>query len=75
MFSLSSAKKNKSYCIVGYDKNLSIKILRRLCDLGLTIGQTVIVTNYSLLKKAMLIEIRGYLLSLKIDIAKRIIVK
>lgn len=75
MINLSNAKRNKSYVISGYEDSLSIKILRRLCDLGLTVGQTVKVSSRSLLKKALLIEVRGYLLSLKSDIAKGVILK
>lgn len=75
MINLSNAKCNKSYVISGYEDFLPTKILRRLCDLGLTAGQTVKVTSKSLLKKALLIEVRGYLLSLKADIAKGVILK
>lgn len=74
MLNLCDAKKNKTYVIVDY-QNLSTKILRRLCDLGLTRGQTVVVASRSLLKKALLVEVRGYLLSLKADIAKGVKVK
>lgn len=70
MQTLCDMKKNKTYRIVGYDKNLSPKILRRLCDLGLTVGQSVSLEAKSLLKKALLISVRRYLLSLKSDIAK-----
>lgn len=70
MKSLCDIKKNRTYRIVGYDKNLPTKILRRLCDLGLTVGQSVSLEAKSLLKKALLISVRGYLLSLKSDIAK-----
>lgn len=70
MFSLCNMKKNKIYHIVGYAADLPPKILRRLCDLGLTIGQEVSIEAKSLLKKALLLSVRGYLLSLKSDIAK-----
>ena len=74
MLNLTQAKKNKSYVVAGF-QNVPLKILRRLCDLGLTKGQSVCVVSKSLLKKALLIEVRGYLLSLKSDIAKGVIIE
>lgn len=75
MLNLSNIKKNKTYKITGYSDELPIKIVRRLCDLGLTKGESVALGGRSLLKKAMLIEVRGYLLSLKTDIAKGVMVQ
>ncbi len=74
MLDLTQAKLNEKLYICGY-QNLSDKILRRLCDLGLTMGQSVRVKAKSLLKKALLIEIRDYELTLKSDIASGIMVK
>ncbi len=74
MLSLTQVKLNKKFCICGY-QNLTDKILRRICDLGLTEGQSVRVKAKSLLKKALLIEVRGYELTIKADIASGIIVK
>lgn len=74
MLNLCDAKTNKQYVIEGFE-NLPTNILRRLCDLGLTKGQSVMVSSRSLLKKALLIQVRGYLLSLKADIAKGVKVK
>ncbi len=75
MQNLSEAKIGKTYSIVGFDDFLSVKVLRRLCDLGLTKGQKVTVTHRSLLKKAILFEIRGYMLSLKTLLAKGVLVE
>ncbi len=75
MENLSNIKKNRTYKIVGYSDNLPIKIVRRLCDLGLTEGESVALGGRSLLKKAMLIKVRGYLLSLKSDIARGVFVQ
>ena len=74
MTTLAQAKINKFFKISGY-QNLPDKILRRLCDLGLTQGQQVCVRARSPLKKALLIEVRGYELSLKSDIAKGVILE
>lgn len=74
MLSLTQVKLNKKFIICGY-QNLTDKILRRICDLGLTEGQSVRVKAKSLLKKALLIEVRGYELTIKADIASGIIVK
>ncbi len=74
MQNLTQAKLNSTFFICGY-QNLTDKILRRLCDLGLTIGQRVRVRAKSLLKKALLIEIRGYELTIKSDIASGILIK
>lgn len=74
MLDLTQAKLNEKLYICGY-QNLSDKILRRLCDLGLTMGQSVRVKAKSLLKKALLIETRDYELTLKSDIASGIMVK
>lgn len=70
MQTLCEMKRNKIYTIAGYSKNLPPKIFRRLCDLGLTRGEKVSLEARSLLKKVLLISVRGYLLSLKTDIAK-----
>ena len=74
MLDLTQAKLNEKLYICGY-QNLSDKILRRLCDLGLTMVQSVRVKAKSLLKKALLIETRDYELTLKSDIASGIMVK
>lgn len=49
-------------------------IHRRLLDLGFTKGQKIRTIGKSLLKKAYLIEIRGYVLTLRKDIAAYILV-
>ena len=74
MQNLSQAKKGKTYKICGYETFLPLKILRRLNDLGLTKGQQVRLLNCSLLKKALLIEVRGYLLSLQSSVAAGVLI-
>ena len=73
MISLDKAKKNKVYSIVAYQAE--DKVLYRLLELGFTVGQKIKILKTSLLGRACLIEIRGYLLSVKIEILKRILVE
>lgn len=64
MTTLKDAQLNKLYKIkkvVGGD----IKVIRRFLELGMLSGQVVKVINKSILKKVYLVEIRGYLLSIK----------
>ncbi len=64
MTTLKDAQLNKLYKIkkvVGGDT----KVIRRFLELGMLSGQVVKVINKSILKKVYLVEIRGYLLSIK----------
>ncbi|MBE7082426.1 MAG: ferrous iron transport protein A [Clostridiales bacterium] len=63
---------NKSAKIVGYDKLSNIKTKRRLLELGFIIGATVAVSNVSIMQKVMLVQLNGYMVSLRTDIAKTI---
>lgn len=73
MITLDIAKQNKTYLIVGFNSNDSL--LRRFLELGFTVGQKVKVVSSSLLKKVFLVEIRGYLLSVRRELLNRIIVE
>ena len=64
MISLSQAKFGVVYCIEKID-NISFKIKRRLYELGLLPNHRVVVVRASLLKKAYLIEVGGYCLTLR----------
>lgn len=75
MKNLSECKFNRSYIVEGFDKNLSFKVKRRLCDLGLLPGLSVFLVRRSVLGRAYLIELRGYMLSIRANIAKAVIVK
>lgn len=61
--------------LVGLDKLAPLKIRRRLCDLGFTPGQRVRLVRRSVLGKALLIEIRGYTLSIRSTVAEAVLVK
>ena len=69
MKNLGQVELNKFYTICGIVEGASMKIKRRLLELGLTVGQKVRVLRRSLAGGVLLIEIRGYTLSLRRDIA------
>ena len=68
MMSLCDGKVNKTYRVVGV--NRQGKETRRLLELGIIAGQPIKILNKSSLKKVYLVEIRGYLLSVKASILK-----
>lgn len=72
MNTLNKAKTNKYYTITGYKGNDAI--LRRFLELGFSLGQRVKVVATSLQKKVFLIEIRGYLLSIRAELLERILI-
>lgn len=75
MENLAKARAGKYYEISAYEEKVSIKIKRRLLELGLTVGQKVKIVRKSLLGKAFLIEIRGYSLSMRRDLASFVLVR
>ncbi len=75
MLTLFKCKSNRNYLIVGIKEDCYFSIKRRLLDLGFTQGQRVCKVKSSLLNKVVLVEIRGYLLSLKSKIADYILVE
>ena len=75
MGNLTSSKINKTYIIEKISELTSLKIKRRLLELGFTKGQKIKLLRKSLLGKAYLIEIRGYTLTLKKQIATFIEIK
>lgn len=68
MMSLCDGKVNKTYRVVGV--NGQGKEARRLLELGIIAGQPIKILNKSSLKKVFLVEIRGYLLSVRASILK-----
>lgn len=74
MITLDCAKKGKVYKIVGFDGELDA-VLRRFFELGFSKGESVCVVSKSLQKKVCLIEIKGYLLSIRTSLLKKIKVK
>lgn len=67
MMPLTSGKINVVYKI----KNIlgdNKKVIRRFLELGIIKGQAIKILNTSILKKVFLVEIRGYILSIKSDL-------
>lgn len=71
---LSQAKLNHVYEIVSVNIN-NEKLKLRLEELGMFQGEKVEVKKFSVLKKTMLIRIFNSLFTLKVQIAKNIIIK
>ena len=72
---LSECKKMR-YCIFsGFDESMPFRIRRRMCELGFIAGQKVRLVRCSLLKRAFLVELRGYTLSLRKSIVEGLLVK
>lgn len=74
METLDKVKTQKRYQIVGFCGN-NQRILQRFFELGFTKGQMVKITAKSILKKVCLVEIRGYLLSVRTELLKSVVVK
>ena len=74
MQELSKVKSNILFKIKEIKKCCPFKIKRRLLDLGFLPETELKVIKKSLLSKVLLIEIRGYCLSLQTKIADYIIV-
>lgn len=70
MQNLSSCQFNKYFVISSVNKACPHAVRRRFFDLGFTHGQKVKKVRSSLLGKVILVEIRGYLLSVRSSLAK-----
>jgi Fe2+ transport system protein FeoA len=75
MLSLSEVKMGKMYKICGISSKAPFKIKRRLLELGFTSGQKVCVERKSLLGQAFLVQVRGFMLSMRKDIVNYILVE
>lgn len=71
MTTLNQAKKMKLYKILGFSSE-NDAVLRRFMELGFTVGEKVKIVATSLQKKVFLIELRGYLLSVRAELLHRI---
>lgn len=74
MKSLDKAKKNESLKIVGFVGEED-RIFRRFLELGFSRGEKVKVGFSSLANKVFLIEIRGYVLSVRRSLLERVMVE
>ena len=71
MKTLDKAEKSKIYRITGFCGEKD-KVYRRFLELGFSLGQRVKVLEKSLQKKVFLIEIRGYVLSVRTSLLQKI---
>ena len=72
-FSLSNLKIGESGIILGYMDGLQQKVKRRLLELGFVKCARVRLENVSFLKEVLLVEVNGYLLSVRKNIASKIL--
>lgn len=70
---LSELKLGQEGRIEAFSEKCPIKIKRRLLDLGFTTGTKVRLVRKSILNKVVLLELRGYVLSLQKKIANYVI--
>ena len=75
MEKLTNLKKGGYRKIVVVDKSAPLKVRRRLLELGFTSGQMIKVVRKSLLGETFLIELRGYQISMRKELAKFLIVE
>ena len=61
--------------ISGFSENTPTKIKRRLLDLGFTNGQKIRTIRKSALGKDFMVEIRNFILTLRWDLLKYILVE
>lgn len=71
-FSISKLKINETAEILFYDENIEKNIKRRLLELGFITGQKIKLLQTSFLGDVLLLEINGYLISLRNNIANKI---
>lgn len=75
MMTLKNCKTNKYYSVVRVLDKMDQRVLRRLYELGFTPQQKVKVLRKSLSGGTILVENRGYLLSLRADVGDCVEVK
>lgn len=68
---LNNCKKNIFYVIEKIEGNY-VPTVRRLSELGFIKGSKVKIIEFSALKKTLLVEIQGYILSLRASVAELI---
>ena len=72
---LNRVKKGTSVIVVGFSEKTDQKIKRRLLELGFLKDTVITLSEISFLKEVLLLELNGYAISLRSDIAKNIQVK
>lgn len=71
MITLDKAKANKTYKIVGFAENYDA-VLRRFLELGFAKGEKIKILFTSLQKKVFLVQLRGYLLSVRASLLSKV---
>lgn len=74
-FLLSTAKINQQYKIVGMCEDIDIKTKTRLLELGFFSGELVKVIAKSIKGGVLLVEIRGSVLTVRVNEASCVMVK
>lgn len=65
-----------NFCqIIGYGNKIDYKLKKRLLELGFNLGTILKLNEKSFLKNVVLVEINGYILSLRKSVAKEILIK
>lgn len=72
---LALAPLNQNLKITSFDQLMPYKIKRRILELGFVKESIVKISHVSMLGEVLLVEINGYLMSLRSDIAKYILVE
>ena len=75
MDKLTSLKIGVYARILNIDEKATLKVKRRLLELGFTHGQKVRVIRKSILGQTYLVQIRGYLLSMRKSLAEFLVVE
>ncbi len=71
MKSLDKVQKNKNFKVVGFTGQPD-GVTRRLLELGFTIDERVKILSTSIQKKVLLVQIRGYVLSVRASLLSRV---
>lgn len=72
---LNEINKKDVVKLIGFSQDISLKIKRRLLELGFVKNTIITLSQKSFLNEVLLVELNGYLLSIRNDIAKNIIVE
>lgn len=75
MKNLLSVKFGEYVNVDSFDKSTPLKIKRRLLDLGFTKNQRIRTLRKSLIGEAYMVELRGFILTLRRDIVSYILVR
>lgn len=74
IISLNQCEKNRQY-LIDYIDTTNLAISRRLTELGFIEKTSLKIVQFSALRKTLLIEIEGYILSLRSSVAEMIKVR